>query len=75
MVLAVFLISVVLTRFISLGSILAASAFPAAVLLSGGEAGTAIWGGAVAVLIIAKHHANIGRLLAGRERKIGEKTT
>ena len=75
MVAAVFILIVGLTRFVSLGSIAAAAAFPAAVFLSGGKPETAIWGGAIAVLIIAKHHANIGRLLSGRERKLGEKTS
>jgi acyl phosphate:glycerol-3-phosphate acyltransferase len=68
--LAVFLLTVALTRFVSLGSILAAASFPLVVLLLGGGRETVIWGAAVALLIIAKHHENIGRLLHGRERKL-----
>jgi acyl phosphate:glycerol-3-phosphate acyltransferase len=69
----VFLLAVALTRFVSLGSMLAAASFPAAVFLTGGRPDTVVWGGAVAILIAVRHRENIRRLLAGRERKLGEK--
>jgi glycerol-3-phosphate acyltransferase PlsY len=36
---------------------------------------TVAWGAAIAVLVVLKHRGNIGRLLAGRERKLGEKAS
>ncbi len=70
---AVFVVVVGLTRYVSLGSILAVAAFPILAVALGKGAGTALWGAAIAALIIFRHRANIGRLLAGRERKLGEK--
>jgi glycerol-3-phosphate acyltransferase PlsY len=74
--LPVFLLVVWATRYVSLGSILAAAAFPLFVwLLSvyfkpvehpAPVMATAI---ASAALIILMHHANIGRLLNGTESK------
>jgi acyl phosphate:glycerol-3-phosphate acyltransferase len=69
----VFLLAVALTRFVSLGSMLAAASFPVAVFLTGGRQDTMVWGGAVAILIAVRHRENIRRLLTGRERKLGEK--
>jgi acyl phosphate:glycerol-3-phosphate acyltransferase len=71
--LTVFLAAVGLTRFVSLGSILAVVALPGLVLAFGGGWETALWGAAVATVVVLKHGANIGRLLAGTERKLGEK--
>jgi len=71
--LAVFVGAVAFTRYVSLGSILAAASYPLFVVATGGNAATAIWGGALAVLVIYKHSENIRRLRAGRERKLGEK--
>jgi acyl phosphate:glycerol-3-phosphate acyltransferase len=70
---SIFLLVVALTRFVSLGSMLAAASFPVAVFLTGGRPDEVVWGGAVALLIAVRHHENIRRLLAGRERKLGEK--
>jgi acyl phosphate:glycerol-3-phosphate acyltransferase len=70
---SIFLFAVALTRFVSLGSMLAAASFPVAVFLTGGLPDEVVWGGAVALLIVVRHHENIRRLLAGRERKLGEK--
>ncbi len=64
---------VALTRYVSLGSILAVTAFPVLALILGQGAETALWGLAIAALVVFRHRANIGRLLAGRERKLGEK--
>ncbi len=70
---ALFLAVVGLTRYVSLGSVLAVTAFPLLALAFGAGSETAIWGVAIAGLILFRHRANIGRLLAGRERKLGEK--
>ena len=69
---AVFALTVALTRFVSLGSILAAIAVPAAYLgMNGAEnqllAGALVVMGAV---VIFKHRANVGRLLRGTEPRI-----
>jgi acyl phosphate:glycerol-3-phosphate acyltransferase len=69
----VFVVVVGLTRYVSLGSILAVMAFPILALVLGKGAGTVLWGVAIAVLVVFRHRGNIGRLLAGRERKLGEK--
>lgn len=69
-VFGVFLIAVLLTRYISLGSLLAAVAYPFAFAWC-------FWGNwaviaialAVAVLAIWMHRGNIGRLAHGNERK------
>jgi len=71
--LAVFIGTVALTRYVSLGSILAAISYPLFVVLTGGNAATAIWGGGIAVPVFFKHSENIRRLGAGREGKLGEK--
>jgi glycerol-3-phosphate acyltransferase PlsY len=73
---AVFILVLVLTRYVSLASILGAASFPAfAWFLVRGErpvffvCAQAI----VALLIITKHHTNIARLCAGKENRFGAK--
>lgn len=61
------------TRYVSLGSILAAACVPLGALLFRYPAPSIVASLAVAVLIIARHHENIGRLLAGTERRLGDK--
>jgi glycerol-3-phosphate acyltransferase PlsY len=68
-----FLVVVGLTRFVSLGSILAALAFPAVLLASGGSPAVAGVALAVAALVVFQHRGNIRRLVRGAERKLGEK--
>ncbi len=71
--LVLFAIVVVLTRYISLGSMVAAAAFPLLVWwLNPGERTTGpilLLIGASSLLIIARHKDNIGRLLAGTENR------
>lgn len=62
-----------LTRYVSLGSILASAAFPALVLAFGGPRGLIVWSLAISALVIFKHRGNIRRLFRGTERKLGEK--
>jgi glycerol-3-phosphate acyltransferase PlsY len=75
-VLPVMLLCVAATRYVSLGSITAA--FTAGVVFLGLAAldqqswAYGIAAAAGAALIIALHHDNIGRLLAGTERKLGK---
>ncbi len=70
--LGIFILVVALTRYVSLGSILATIAFPiAAWFFYRPDWISLLLVVIVAVLIIGKHHANIGRLLAGTESRFG----
>ena len=67
-VIAIFLIVVALTRHVSLGSVLAATAYPLLFLwLHWGDWLTVVCAFLIAVAAIARHHANISRLLHGTE--------
>ncbi len=73
--LGLFLVVVALTRYVSLGSILGSLAFPAVFLVAGGRKDVAIVAAALALLIVLRHRANIGRLVEGTERKLGERAS
>ncbi len=64
---------IVITRYVSLGSIIGALAVPLFFLLFGFELSYIIFGLATAALIVCRHHQNISRLLKGTESKIGQK--
>ncbi len=73
----IFLIPVLLTRYMSLGNVTASLSAPI-VLLIGALLGWSPWayfffGTVGCALILINHSDNIQRLLAGTERKIGEK--
>ncbi len=61
-------------RYSSLASLCAAAASPLALLWRTGEAGVSLVIAAMSVLLIVRHRQNIANLLAGRERRIGEKS-
>jgi glycerol-3-phosphate acyltransferase PlsY len=69
----VWLAVAVTTRYVSLGSILGALCVPLGALLLGYGAPAVVAALAAAAIIVARHHENIGRLLAGTERRLGEK--
>ena len=70
--LGIFIIVVLLTRYVSLGSILAACAFPvAAYFLNTRDWEALLPACAISLIIVIKHHANIGRLMAGTENRFG----
>jgi acyl phosphate:glycerol-3-phosphate acyltransferase len=74
----IFLVLVLVFRYISLGSITAVAAFPniALVLHEYGKSPLALVMMSMAsVLIVVKHHANIRRLLTGTENRIGSRHT
>jgi glycerol-3-phosphate acyltransferase PlsY len=74
--LGIFIIVVAVTRYVSLGSVLAAIAFPvAAWFLYRPDWVSLLLVTVVSVSIIGKHHANIGRLLAGTESRLGSSKT
>ena len=71
---SVFFLVLLISRYVSLASILGAASFPvfAWFLVSGPRPAVFIAAEfAVALLIIAKHHQNIRRLLAGTEARLG----
>jgi acyl phosphate:glycerol-3-phosphate acyltransferase len=73
--LATFIVIFALSRYVSLASIIAAIAFPVAAFLIPHEALTPVMIAVVILLpliVIAKHHANIRRLLAGTEYRFGK---
>src|SRR4051794_7240633 len=75
LVLVIFVAIVWFSRYVSLGSIIATAAFPilAWVLYRNSKAPVVFLAAAFAAfMIIAKHHQNIRRLLAGTEHRLGE---
>jgi glycerol-3-phosphate acyltransferase PlsY len=54
---------------------MATLSFPVWVVLFHGKPMMAVWGIAVASLVILKHSGNIRRLLKGRERRFGERVS
>lgn len=72
--LAIFAVVVAIWRYVSLGSIVATAAFPVLVYFMKHPPIQVVVGAAgAAVIIIARHHANIARLLKGTENKLGQK--
>jgi glycerol-3-phosphate acyltransferase PlsY len=70
--LAIFIIVLALSRYVSLGSILAALAFPmAAYFLYHPDWISLLLAAAVSLVVVVKHHQNIRRLLAGTESRFG----
>lgn len=69
----VWLVVTLTFRYVSLGSILAASCVPLGALLLGTPAPFVIAAFAVGAIIVARHYANITRLLAGHEPKLGQR--
>lgn len=71
-------LAIALTRYVSLGSILGVLTgsllLVALTLTRGGPAAHALFGIVIGVFIVAAHHDNIGRLLRGTERRLGQRT-
>lgn len=72
-ILGVFLVTFGLSRYVSLGSVLAAASLPFAAWATGASRPVLGVTTAMAILAIYKHRANIQRLLAGTENRIGSK--
>jgi acyl phosphate:glycerol-3-phosphate acyltransferase len=73
---AIFIAVLLLFRYVSLASIIAVACFPVAVYAlhqCGGSSLALAFILATSLLIIARHHENIRRLLAGTENRLGAK--
>jgi glycerol-3-phosphate acyltransferase PlsY len=68
---ALFLVIVWTTRFVSLGSIAATLALPPMAWWSGAPRAVVIAAAGTASLILFRHRANVRRLFAGTERRMG----
>ena len=78
--LGLFVLIVATTRYVSLGSIVVAGAHPLLMLILPAlglgipyDTWLVVGAGAIAALIVLKHHENIGRLVRGEEKRIGQK--
>ena len=69
----VFVITLAAARYVSLASILASLSLPVAAHLLGAGPTVASTALVAALMVVAKHHANVGRLLKGVEPKLGAK--
>jgi acyl phosphate:glycerol-3-phosphate acyltransferase len=70
---ALFILALAIFRIVSVSSILASGMFPLFARLFGAERSVVIWGTICATLIIFRHRPNIQRLIAGTEKRTGEK--
>jgi glycerol-3-phosphate acyltransferase PlsY len=68
---AAFFSAVFLTRIISLGSVVATVTLPSAVWLTGSPPAVLVSAAGSAALILFRHRANVRRILAGTERRVG----
>ena len=72
--LPVFVVVVATFRYVSLGSLLGALCVPLGAALLGYPAAFNLAALAIAVIVIGRHHANIARLRAGTESRLGQKS-
>ncbi len=70
---AVFLVSVWVTRYISVGSMVGAATLAVVAATGDGPAIVAVGAGISAGIILHRHRANVARLLAGTERRVGQR--
>ena len=69
--LAVFIAAVWITKYISLGSVLASMVLPPLAYVVGGQVPAVAAAIAAASIIIFRHRSNVARLRAGTERRLG----
>lgn len=69
----VFVITVWITRYISLGSVLATASLPPLAWMSDSPLPVVVGGVIAASLIIQRHRGNLARLAEGTERRLGQK--
>jgi glycerol-3-phosphate acyltransferase PlsY len=74
-VLAVFILVVVLSKYVSLGSISAAVLFPVSAVIFDLPRPLVLMSLVLAVLVVSRHHRNISNLINGTEAKLTGKTS
>ncbi len=70
---AIFFLIILLTRYVSLGSILAMLSLPISIFIIQANVETSLLGIAIFILVVIRHAGNIQRLVQGNERKLGER--
>lgn len=70
---AVFVLATWVTRYVSVGSISAAVTLVAAAAVSNMSPAVTAGAAVAAVIVVHRHRGNLGRLLAGTERRVGER--
>ena len=71
---AITIIVIIIFRYISVGSMLLVTVFfGLSFIFSSGNPCIIIWAATLMTLCVARHHANIGRLIHGTENKLGNK--
>lgn len=71
--LGIFIVIVIITRYVSLGSILTAFSYPLTATILRESVSVVYFSLTVFLLILFQHRENILRLIQGKERKLGEK--
>lgn len=72
-VFAIVIVIIAVTRYVSLGSIIGATAIPITMLITGKPSEYFYFGLVIALVIIFQHRENIKRLLNKQESKLGQK--
>ena len=70
---AVFVATVWMTRYVSLGSIIATAVLPTLIWMTSSPAPVIVGSAAAAVLVIERHRPNLTRLREGTERRLGQR--
>jgi len=70
---AVFALATWATRYVSVGSVAAAVTLAVTVVAADVSSAVAVGAAVAAVIIVHRHRGNLGRLLAGTERRVGER--
>ena len=70
---AVFLVSVWISRYMSVGSLAAAVTLVVAAAATGAQAAVLVGSIVAALIIMHRHRANLARLAAGTERRVGQR--
>jgi glycerol-3-phosphate acyltransferase PlsY len=68
-----FIVTLAAFRYVSLASIVASLTLPAAALLLGASRAVVLTALVAALMVVSKHHANLGRLVRGAEPGLGAK--
>ena len=69
----VFVVTVALTRYVSVGSLAAAVTLAVAAAASDGQAAVVAGSAISALIIVHRHRENLGRVMAGTERRVGQR--